>query len=97
MDRGTKEAVGLAYMLLDEYETMITDLAVMIYDLSEGSAEEEESLEESFRGTSQVIEIKDEESKEDLFKMQMTRDTPSEEKLMEESSDRSSVESDIID
>ena len=69
MDRGIKEAVGLAYILLDKYETTITNLAAMIYNLNEGSAEEEESLEESSRSTSQVIEIKDKKLKEDSFKM----------------------------
>lgn len=50
-----KEAIQLASMITDDFEHSVTDLAAMIYDMSEGDVGDEdlgdeESIEESLEG-----------------------------------------------
>ncbi len=47
LDKGIRNAIDLAPMLLDEKETTVPELASMIYDLCETGIDSEESLEES--------------------------------------------------
>ncbi len=47
LDKGIRNAIDLAPILLDEKETTVPELASIIYDLCETGIDSEESLEES--------------------------------------------------
>ena len=56
LDEGVRRAVNLAFMLLNEQEISVPELASMMYDLCETGIDNEESLKESLSDASRLVE-----------------------------------------
>ena len=67
LDQRVRRALSLTPILLDKKEIIVTELAQIIYELSETGVDREESIEESLSATLENIEKSIEESTESII------------------------------